>query len=113
MTNFKAGDFAIIVGAVNTPENIGRVVTLELFVPANSADVDYKGRLFASGASGRWIVSADGLLSFCTRADGESFKRNTGMCIIRENFLMPLKGDPDQLKDDESEPIKRSSGVPA
>lgn len=113
MSRFKAGDLAIVVGAVNTPQNIGRTVTLEVFLPANSGKLEYKGSTFASSdVADCWIVSAEGLISYAAISD-KKFHHKTGIAVCRQRHLMPLKGDPDELKDDESEPIKRSSGVPA
>lgn len=85
---FKAGDLALIVGARIRAENIGKVCELVEYLQIGAiSQWRYAGSdlpIQHAGHVAGWIVVGEGLVS----ASG-----NPGYVLVRESFLMPLKGD--------------------
>lgn len=98
MNNFKAGDLALIVGAVKCTENIGKVVTLGSILSAG--DLTPNGR---TARSNGYVVYGDGLL-ISNWASGEYlFKEKSAFTICRPCDLMPIKGDFATVKEKQEE----------
>lgn len=98
MHNFKPGDLAMIVGAFNVPQNIGKTVVLEEFLQveqvSNWRDPSDGMRLQNAAESAGWLVLGEGVKSWCG-ADG--------WVIADPAHLMPLRGDfaPERQKSQE------------
>lgn len=86
--NFKPGDLAMIVGAYNVPDNIGKQCELieYLRVEEISGWVDPSDGLRIQNSAGgpAWLVVGEGLKSWCGC---------TGWVIADARHLMPLRGD--------------------
>jgi len=93
---FKPGDLALIVNTVRTPEYIGK--TVELIEFHRKGDY-YQGpkreRLTAEGDA--WLVKGDLSGTFTHRG---RIQPTPGIALVREQHLMPLRGDfaPEQTK---------------
>jgi hypothetical protein len=100
--NFKPGDSALIVGARNYPENIGKTCELVELLPPSAVSVwlDPEDGRPVANASGFicWLVIGDGLIS--------GIENTQGACLAMPSHLMPLRGDftPEQQKAKEAEP---------
>lgn len=89
----KAGDVCLIVGAVNCPENIGKMCTLKQHLaPGESVTTPsgYYGR-FVSPASEAWLIEGEGVFSKTTFYDGDTVKEK-GWCIAPPQHLMKIDG---------------------
>lgn len=86
---FKPGDLAMIVGALNAPSNIGKCVELiERLRP--EAVSQWVNPIDGSHVRNRagfpfWIVIGDDLTS--------RFPGPAGVVLVHERHLMPLRGD--------------------
>ena len=83
--NLSAGDPAMITGAFNITENIGRSVELVQFVAPYSS-VFLQDGYFDADASGLWIVTADGLIR---NAEGGTVVSN--LAGVDPRHLRPLQ----------------------
>ncbi|AXQ48911.1 MULTISPECIES: hypothetical protein [Pseudomonas] len=101
---FKPGDLALIVGSRSADSpNVGRAVELIVKLAAGDS-FDAPNGLKCCNASGHevWVVQADGI----TAISNGVRKDIGGICLVREYFLIPLRGDfePEQQKAKEAEP---------
>lgn len=87
----KPGMMAMVIGSYACTKNIGRLVTLELFIKPNSSEFFVDG-IFETEEEPMWVVSA------------EDIQRNTAGGIIISNLgahvekhLMPIKPQSDPL----------------
>ena len=95
-TELKPGMMALVIGAYACTKNIGRLVTLELFIKPNSSEFVVDG-VFETEDEPMWVVSA------------ENIQRNTAGGIIISNLgahvekhLMPIKPESDIIYGAES-----------
>lgn len=89
MSEFKAGDLALVINDDRYPQNIGLCVQLSEFVQPDGEYWTPDGRHVENGSGEAvWVVVADGLTS----------STGSGYCQKVERNLMPLRGDfqPDQ-----------------
>jgi len=91
----KPGDICIIVTSnqAHTENNLGRAVTLEKFVPANSGHLEFRGSRYQCISEDGWIVSGEDLWSW-TMAQGYHKHDHTG---VYEHRLRKI-GDKDGFK---------------
>lgn len=92
MSQFKAGDEALVVRSKLVPENIGRVVELvqyltpgDLYVAPSNGETRYstgEGWLCVGNVKGMGVRHSDGGVFF-----------EEGHALFRERSLMPLRGD--------------------
>lgn len=96
MSQFKAGDLALIVGARRRPESIGKVVELIEYLPPGQ-----EGE-YVSGNRGPF-TNADDESTWLVLGDVSSFGDLPGVALVAPRFLMPLKGEfqPEQQKSQE------------
>jgi hypothetical protein len=67
--NLKKGDLCLIISCDRNKEinNMGRVVTLEKFVPAGAPHMEFNGARYMTISEDGWIVSADDLWAWTMR----------------------------------------------
>jgi hypothetical protein len=98
----KVGDLCLIVSGsfLHTGANVGRAVTLELFVPAGSSPFEYKGGKYGVAPEDAWVVSGEDLWHW-TIAKGYQQADTAGVLARRLRKI----GDqnPDQVKSTEKE----------
>lgn len=93
--NFKSGDLAMIVGAYNVPDNIGKQCELIEYLRVDDISdwVDPSDGLRVQNSAGApgWLVVGHGLKSWCG---------GNGWVLADARHLMPLRGDfiPDKQK---------------
>lgn len=98
---FKPGDLAMIIGALNVVSNIGKTCELvEFLLPGEISDWrDPSDGMRLRNGTGKaaWLVVGDGVRSSCG---------SSGWVLAHPRHLMPLRGDfePEQQKQREAEP---------
>jgi hypothetical protein len=105
MSEFKAGDLALIVGSRHkVSPNIGKSVEL-VKVIKNGEEFDCPdGKSRRSGVGfDAWLVEGEGLIS---HSIAHGWRYAGGIALIEERYLMPLRGEfqPEQQKSKEEEP---------
>ena len=97
--DLKKGDLCVIIGGLKGTFNVGKSVTLQMFLPAGRTG-DYEGKLFQAPPEDAWIVTGEGLTSWNIRQG--FFITDTAGSLAR--FLMKIgDGNPDIVKQTEKE----------
>lgn len=95
MSNFKAGDLALIANCPIAPEMVGKCV----YLVGRMDPGDWYGEFHNFTRSPAWVVKGKGLLSM----DGFGSWALCSQTAIEEKHLLPLRGDfqPEQQKSQE------------
>lgn len=94
MSQFKAGDFALVVSATQA-ENLGKVVELVRFANEEIIVLQDGGKVANPKMLACWEVAADALVATSVmRPEGFT----TNRAAIPERNLMPLRGDFEPLQ---------------
>lgn len=99
---FKPGDLAIIIAAQVMVQNIGACCELVSWLNHGDDYVAPNGReSFNSGVAG-WLVVGDSVVGRAMSAGGV-IEETPGFGIVKDEWLMPLRGDFDFAKELELE----------
>ena len=93
-TELKPGMMALVIGCVNSPENIGKVVELISYI--KKGDRNSSGHVMNADS---WEIKGDNLLSMTVLA-GTDILRSTSFgerSNAAPNHLMPIKTESDPL----------------
>lgn len=103
----EKGGLALIIGALQAVDNIGREVTLGDYIAPGDKLFFRGGVVTGAEKYGTWLINADSLLVICRFPSGEveTFYSDTG--FAQSNHLMPLKDKGTDLSKQKDRPLEK------
>lgn len=96
--NCKPGDLALVIRARETPEMLGRIVTVARAPMPNEIFKTDKGRLKSSNTSGVWVVTSNYPMPWNSHKSGRHFAKER---LFNDECLRPI--NPGDLVEDEDQ----------